>query len=152
VRRHATQGVKGAKPRLRKVITESDGEIERLNRSYLEARNIQMQARATMAQREAALRDGALIDAKRAEAVLAHFLTLFRQRLLWIPARVRAQFQNADVAEFVNHEIRAALEELSELPKAVASGRIDNFERDPTMPDGNGHADEPSMIRRTSRR
>ena len=48
-----------------------------------------MKARAEMATREAALRDGQLIDANHAKAVLAHFLVLFRQRLLWIPNRTR---------------------------------------------------------------
>jgi hypothetical protein len=40
---------------LRKVITEDDRTIEDLNRQYLTHRNLQMAAKAAMAQREAAL-------------------------------------------------------------------------------------------------
>ena len=38
MRRHPTHGIRGAKPPLRKVITESDGEVEQLNRQYCSAR------------------------------------------------------------------------------------------------------------------
>jgi hypothetical protein len=34
MRRHPTHGIRGAKPRLRKVITESDDEVEQLNHQY----------------------------------------------------------------------------------------------------------------------
>jgi phage terminase Nu1 subunit (DNA packaging protein) len=153
MRRHPHQGVKGAKPRLRKVLTEDDGVVEDLNRQYLLARNLQMAAKARMAEREAAIRDGTLIDAKRATATLAHFLVLFRQRLLWVPSRVRARFRDPDLVDFIRDEIYAALTELSELPEAVAAGRVVDYVNDPTMPNGgNGDADEPTMIRRTSRR
>jgi hypothetical protein len=37
MRRHPTHGIRGAKPPLRKVITESDGEVEQLNRQYCSA-------------------------------------------------------------------------------------------------------------------
>jgi hypothetical protein len=95
-----------------------------------------------MAEREAAIRDGTLIDAKRATATLAHFLVLFRQRVLWIPSRTRARFRDPDLVDFIRNEVHAALEELSELPDAVASGRVTDYQHDPTMPDGNGNGDD----------
>jgi hypothetical protein len=128
-----------------------------LNREYLTHRNAQMKARAEMAAREAALRDGTLHESKRCEQIVGHYLTLMRQRLLWIPARVRAQWRQPDLTEFVRDEIYSALTELSELPEAVATGRVTDYVIDPIMPnggDGNGNGDavEPGMIRRASRK
>jgi enterochelin esterase-like enzyme len=144
MRRHPTQGVKGAKPRLRKVHNADDAVVENLNREYLTHRNAQMKARAEMAAREAALRDGTLHESKRCEQIVGHYLTLMRQRLLWIPARVRAQWRQPDLTEFVRDEIYSALTELSELPEAVATGRVTDYVIDPIMPnggDGNGNGD-----------
>ena len=157
MRRHPTDGVAGAKPRipkrrLRKVITEDDRTIEDLNSQYLTHRNLQMAAKAAMAQREAALRDGTLHESAKCERIVGHYLVLMRQRLLWIPKRVRARFRDPDLVDFVQSEVYGALTELSELPEAVASGRVIDYQHDPDMPaGGNGHG-ETEMIRRASRR
>jgi hypothetical protein len=72
--------------------------------------------------------------------------------LLWIPNRVRARFRDPDLVDFVQSEVYGALTELSELPEAVASGRVIDYQHDPDMPaGGNGHG-ETEMIRRASRR
>ena len=101
-----------------------------------------MSAKAAMATREAQLRSGELIDARRATATLAHFLVLFRQRLLWVPSRVRARYRDPDLVDFIRDEIGAALNELSELPGSIVTGVITDYQHDPTMPNGNGNGDD----------
>jgi hypothetical protein len=164
MRRPPTQGIKGAKPRipkpqktkrrLRKVHDADDREIENLNRAYLLARNEQMQAKARVAQREARLSDGELIEVSKCRAVVEHYLILMRQRLWWLPNRVRARFRNhPDFADYIDQEIRGALEELSELPRAVASGRVIDYQSDPELKDrGNGNGDGDDELTRRSRR
>ena len=138
--------------RLRKVHDENDAKVEALNHEYLTHRNAMMEARAAIARREAGLHDGTLHEARKCEAIVGHYLILMRQRLLWIPNRVRARFKQTDLVDFISNEIDAALNELADLPEAVASGRVVSYARDPESVEGNGNWHELTMTRKVSKR
>jgi CRP-like cAMP-binding protein len=69
--------------RLRKVRTDDDRTVEQLNREYLESRNLQMKAKARIADRDARLDDGELHEARKCNAIIAHFVLLEGEISLW---------------------------------------------------------------------
>jgi hypothetical protein len=85
--RHPTQGIKGAKPRLPKTNDKlpTKAEISRLSKEYLEVRNVQMRAKAFMAETNAAARRDELIEKRLVEQQAAYLLVAMRQKILNIP-------------------------------------------------------------------
>jgi hypothetical protein len=72
--RHPTKGIKGAKPRLPKTNGKlrTKAEISRLSKEYLEVRNVQMRAKAFIAETNAAARCDELIEKRLVEQQAAY--------------------------------------------------------------------------------
>jgi hypothetical protein len=122
--RHPTQGVKGAKPRLPKTNGKpANAEISRLSREYLEVRNVQMHAKAFMAETVAAERRGELIAKSLVEKQAAYLLVALRQKILNIPqtyARRMVGLKDAAQASKMLREMAiSVLNEIKDLPSKV---------------------------------
>jgi hypothetical protein len=119
--RHPTQGIKGAKPRLPK--TNGKAEISRLSKEYLEVRNVQMRAKAFMAETTAAARRDELIEKRLVEQQAAYLLVAMRQKILNIPqawARRMLGLTDAAQASRVLKELAISLlNDLKDLPAKV---------------------------------
>jgi hypothetical protein len=122
--RHPTQGVKGAKPRLPKTNGKpTNAEISRLSREYLEVRNVQMRAKAFMAETAAAERRGELIEKRLVEKQAAYLLVALRQKILNLPQtyarRVVGLKDAAQASNMLREMAISVLNEIKDLPSKV---------------------------------
>ena len=123
--RHPTQGIKGAKPRLPQTNGKlpTKAEISRLSKEYLEVRNVQMRAKAFMAETNAAARRDELIEKRLVEQQAAYLLVAMRQKILNIPqawARRMLGLTDAAQASRVLKELAISLlNDLKDLPAKV---------------------------------
>jgi hypothetical protein len=123
--RHPTQGIKGAKPRLPKTNGKlpTKAEISRLSKEYLEVRNVQMRAKAFMAETNATARRDELIEKRLVEQQAAYLLVAMRQKILNIPqawARRMLGLTDAAQASRVLKELAISLlNDLKDLPAKV---------------------------------
>jgi hypothetical protein len=119
--RHPTQGVKGAKPRLPK--TNGKPTKAEISRQYLEVRNVQMRAKAFMAETAAAERRGELIEKRLVEKQAAYLLVALRQKILNLPqtyARRMVGLKDAAQASKMLREMAiSVLNEIKDLPSKV---------------------------------
>jgi hypothetical protein len=125
---HPTRGVAGSKPRLLKI--EGNGrpsnkaEMQRLSREYLALRNRQMEAKAFLAETEAQLRRGELLDKERIQRQLADIIVALRQSILNFSPRYASRMvglpDEHTARQILAEASREFLVELSELPAKIS--------------------------------
>jgi hypothetical protein len=121
---HPIQGVPLSKPRLPKI--EGNGqpsnkaEMQRLSREYLTHRNRQMEAKAFLAETEAAHRRGKLLDKERIARQIADVFVALRQAILNFAPRYASRMVGLpdehaarQLLVEASHEFLTALSELS---------------------------------------
>jgi hypothetical protein len=123
--RHPTQGIKGARPRLPKTNGKlrTKAEISRLSKEYLEVRNVQMRAKAFMAETNAAARRDELIEKRLVEQQAAYLLVAMRQKILNIPQawarRMLGLIDAAQASRVLKELAISLLNYLKDLPAKV---------------------------------
>jgi hypothetical protein len=128
MKRHPTQGIRGAKPRLKAKIASpakpipKNGEVSdaELSRRYLLERNEAMHTKNLNSQMELAIRREQLIERSVVERQASFLFVAMRQKLLNLPRLFRRQFgPRPDCERFLAEEVNRLLKELRDLPKVA---------------------------------
>ena len=135
MKRHPTQGVKGAKPRLKKLpsapASNTDGE---LSREYLIERNAAMRARRLTAEMTLAHQRGELIEKELVTRQLSFLLIGFRQKALRLPHQLRAKFGPEVITQerfnYLKELVHRMLTEMADLPNTVQPDWLERLEEE----------------------
>jgi phage terminase Nu1 subunit (DNA packaging protein) len=135
VKRHPTQGVKGAKPRLKKLPSPPDSHTDgELSREYLIERNAAMRAKRLTAEMTLAQQRGQLIEKELAIRQASFLLIGLRQKALRIPYQLRAKFGpkviTKEIFDCATHLVHQALHEMADLPKVVEPDWLETLEEE----------------------
>jgi hypothetical protein len=125
---HPTQGVPKSKPRLPKIEgngqSDSKAEMQKLSKEYLRHRNIQMGAKAEMAQMLAAERRGELISKREVLLRAGWLLTGLRSQLLLLPHNLPRQLVGRNEHEMlviIKERVCELLTDLTNWPRKWAN-------------------------------
>jgi hypothetical protein len=124
VKRHPTQGVKGAKPRLKKLPSPPDSHTDgELSREYLIERNAAMRAKRLTAEMTLAQLRGQLIEKELAIRQASFLLIGLRQKALRLPHQLRAKFGPEVITQerfnYLKELVHGMLTEMADLPNTV---------------------------------
>jgi hypothetical protein len=134
MKRHPTQGVKGAKPRLKSLPpastdSQTDGE---LSREYLIERNAAMRAKRLTAEMTLAQRRGQLIDKGLASRQAAYLLINLRQKMLALPAKMRTKFGESAFPLVMRNALKSLIHDA--LKEAARLPAVSTVARPPALP------------------